>query len=190
MTDQGHDQSGAPDESGLLKTFETLLAAALAPDMSSGMAVFERELIIGALIRHRDSGTPLPSGVVDDLLDALNALQKGHKIPLLNPPPKEGKGTPGRHPVETACIDIAVMYYLGVEARDLEDPHPIKTIDRAFGSAANRRTIQTWMSNNRNRMTPLPSLSPNIANLLLSIAGRAYARNFGRAARAKRGEFK
>ncbi len=47
MTDQCPDQDGALDESYLLKTLETLLAAALGPDMSPGMAVFERDILGG-----------------------------------------------------------------------------------------------------------------------------------------------
>ena len=191
MPRQKSDQGPPASSLRLRRAFEQLLmATATDPQFPPpNLVPIVRGFILGMLIAHRDNGVEIPPGPLSSLIEALEALQRGHNSPLFVPARVKQRGPPGRHPLEETCIDVAVSYHLSVDSGQIDDPHPTRTINEAFGGqdkmagGLDARTIQKWITERRSRSEPLPG---QCADVMLRLAGHVYSTRFSRKARADR----
>ncbi len=178
-----------PDDPAL-QPLGKILTKRPAKTVFATQGIIERELIIGVLRRLQDTAPQLDQVLLHRLMTALESAQIGRHDPLLVPTPRP-RGGGKRQPIESACIDIAVRYSLTAAADIIQDRQPIHTIQMAFGGenimagGLARRTIHTWISERRSRLSPFSTADSETPYKALRIAGWAYTTTFSRAAKAR-----
>jgi transposase-like protein len=82
----------------------------------------------------------LPRSLSVELADAFDALIEGYVHPLVRPATKK----PGQRtsPAMRRCQISALLYIERAKRGDIHDPHPVKTVGKAYGIT--RRLLRYW----------------------------------------------
>lgn len=178
MPSRAGPQNSAVTDSTFDKEIQTLLASWPMPARQlSSMTVFMRSMMITELENLGTSGDGRKlSPPMQMLVDALQGLQAGQDNPIFQPArinrSNRGRGRPPASAQRTAAVRFGVRYRLSAEQGIIEDCKPKETIGKVFG--VNRRTVERWFKEHRNKVEPLSGVSDQLAQQLLILAGAVY----------------